>query len=51
MSEDRRQASGNAIPTPEELGFDPAETRQKYATERAKHCLLSLLTTSGTGSP
>jgi cyclohexanone monooxygenase len=36
MSEDRQQAAGNAIPTPEELGFDPAETRKRYATERAK---------------
>lgn len=36
MSEDRKQASGNAIPTPEELGFDPAETCQRYAAERTK---------------
>ena len=36
MSEDRKQAAGNAIPTPEELGFNPAEIRQRYATERAK---------------
>ena len=26
----------NGIPTPEELGFDPAEMRRRYATEREK---------------
>jgi hypothetical protein len=36
MSEGRQRATGNAIPTPEELGFDPAEVRQRYAAERAK---------------
>ncbi len=36
MSESRQHASGNAIPTPEELGFDPAETRKRYATERGE---------------
>ena len=36
MGEDRKKASRNVIPTPEELGFDPVETREKYAAERAK---------------
>jgi cation diffusion facilitator CzcD-associated flavoprotein CzcO len=30
------ESSRTAIPTPEELGFDPAVLRQKYAAERAK---------------
>jgi len=30
------QAEANGIPTPKELGFDPAALRQKYAAERAK---------------
>jgi cyclohexanone monooxygenase len=36
MSAAVTQAKPNAIPTPAELGFDPAEMRQKYAEERAK---------------
>ena len=36
MSEDRQDDSRNVVPSPEELGFDPVETREKYATERAK---------------
>jgi cation diffusion facilitator CzcD-associated flavoprotein CzcO len=30
------QAQPNGIPTPEELGFDPSELRQRYAAERAR---------------
>jgi cation diffusion facilitator CzcD-associated flavoprotein CzcO len=30
------QSEPNGIPTPQELGFDPAELRQKYAAERTK---------------
>jgi cation diffusion facilitator CzcD-associated flavoprotein CzcO len=36
MSETVIQETPNRIPTPEELGFDPALLRQKYAAERAK---------------
>jgi cation diffusion facilitator CzcD-associated flavoprotein CzcO len=36
MSEAVMQAEAKGIPTPEELGFDPAELRQKYAAERLK---------------
>src|ERR1700691_5020074 len=36
MSEAVTEPNPNAIPTPNELGFDPAELRQKYAAERAK---------------
>ncbi len=36
MSEAVVQSKPNGVPTPEELGFDPAEMRQKYAEERAK---------------
>jgi cyclohexanone monooxygenase len=36
MSETVTQTTSNRIPTPEELGFDPALLRQKYAAERAK---------------
>jgi len=36
MSAAVTQAKPNAIPTPAELGFDPAEMRQKYAEERAR---------------
>jgi cation diffusion facilitator CzcD-associated flavoprotein CzcO len=37
MSEAQSQPSQpNGVPTPEELGFDPAVLRQKYAAERAK---------------
>jgi len=34
MSETVTQTTPNRIPTPEELGFDPAALRQKYAAER-----------------
>src|SRR5437667_3238915 len=36
MSEAVLQTQANGIPTPAELGFDPADLRQKYAAERAK---------------
>jgi hypothetical protein len=36
MSEAVMQPKPKGIPTPEELGFDPAALRQKYAAERAK---------------
>jgi cyclohexanone monooxygenase len=36
MSEAVTESKPNAIPTPGELGFDPAELRQKYAAERAR---------------
>ena len=36
MNEAVAQSQPNGIPTPEELGFDPAELRQKYAEERAR---------------
>ena len=36
MSEAVTQSEPNLIPTAEELGFDPAEMRRKYATERTK---------------
>lgn len=36
MSDAVMQAEANGIPTPKELGFDPAALRQKYAAERAK---------------
>lgn len=36
MSEGVMRAEPKGIPTPEELGFDPAALRQKYAAERAK---------------
>jgi hypothetical protein len=36
MSEAVAQSKPNGIPTPAELGFDPAALRQKYAEERAK---------------
>src|SRR5882672_6601157 len=36
MNETVTQAKPNGIPTPAELGFDPAELRQKYAAERVK---------------
>ena len=36
MNEAVAQSQPNEIPTPEELGFDPAELRQKYAEERAR---------------
>jgi cation diffusion facilitator CzcD-associated flavoprotein CzcO len=36
MSEDAIHAEVNGVPTPQELGFDPAELRQKYANEREK---------------
>ena len=36
MSTAVTQSKPNGIPTPAELGFDPADLRQKYATEREK---------------
>src|SRR5713101_747184 len=36
MSAAGAQSKPNGIPTPAELGFDPAAMRQKYAEERAK---------------
>ena len=36
MNEAVAQSQPNEIPTPEELGFDPADLRQKYAEERAR---------------
>jgi cation diffusion facilitator CzcD-associated flavoprotein CzcO len=36
MSEVVTEAKPNGIPTPEQLGFDPAALRQKYAAERVK---------------
>lgn len=36
MSGTVMQTEATGIPTPKELGFDPAELRQKYAAERAK---------------
>ena len=36
MSAAVAQSKPNGIPTPAELGFDPAAMRQKYAEERAK---------------
>ena len=36
MAEDRKHDARNIVPTPEELGFDPVATREKYAAERAK---------------
>ena len=36
MGEDRKPAARNVVPTPEELGFDPVATREKYAAEHAK---------------
>ncbi len=36
MSEAVEQSKPNGIPTPQELGFDPADLRQRYAAERAK---------------
>jgi cyclohexanone monooxygenase len=36
MSETVEQSQPTGIPTPAELGFDPAEMRQKYANERNK---------------
>ena len=36
MSQAVEQTTPSGIPTPEELGFDPAELRQKYAEERNK---------------
>src|SRR6204780_3435802 len=35
-SEAITETEPSGIPTPEELGFDPAELRQRYAAERAK---------------
>ena len=36
MSETVEQSQPTGIPTPAELGFDPADMRQKYADEREK---------------
>jgi hypothetical protein len=36
MSEVARESEPRKIPTPRELGFDPAALRQKYAAEREK---------------
>ena len=36
MSTTVAQSAPSGIPTPAELGFDPAALRQKYAAERAK---------------
>ena len=36
MNEAVEQSQPTGIPTPEELGFDPAELRQKYVKERTK---------------
>ncbi len=36
MNESVETSQPSGIPTPEELGFDPAELRQKYADERTK---------------
>ena len=36
MSEATTEAETKRIPTPEELGFDPAELRRKYAEERER---------------
>lgn len=36
MSESTIESQSTRIPTPNELGFDPAELRRKYAEERAK---------------
>jgi len=36
MSEPTSEVQSSGVPTPEQLGFDPAELRQKYAQERAR---------------
>ena len=36
MSEAEMQSQPTGIPTPQELGFDPAELRRRYAEERAR---------------
>ena len=36
MSEAVAETQSKKIPTPEELGFDPAEMRRKYAEERER---------------
>src|SRR5689334_22979586 len=36
MSEGIVESTPSRVPTPEELGFDPAELRRKYAEERNK---------------
>ena len=36
MSETATETQSSGIPTPEQLGFDPAELRKKYAAEREK---------------
>jgi cyclohexanone monooxygenase len=36
MSEISTETQSSGIPTPEQLGFDPADLRKKYAAERDK---------------
>jgi len=36
MSETSTETQSNGVPTPEQLGFDPAELRKKYAAERER---------------
>ncbi|HEY2483788.1 MAG TPA: NAD(P)/FAD-dependent oxidoreductase [Candidatus Binataceae bacterium] len=36
MSEPTSEVQSSGVPIPEQLGFDPAELRQKYAQERAR---------------
>ena len=36
MSEQTLQSQPSRVPTPAELGFDPADIRSKYAEERSK---------------
>jgi cation diffusion facilitator CzcD-associated flavoprotein CzcO len=36
MSEAATEATGSGVPTPEQLGFDPADLRRKYAEERER---------------
>src|SRR5215469_16486321 len=36
MSEPTSEVQNSGVPTPEQLGFDPAELRKKYAQERAR---------------
>jgi len=36
MSEPTSEVQSSGVPTPEQLGFDTAELRQKYAQERAR---------------
>jgi len=36
MSETSTETQSSGVPTPEQLGFDPAELRKKYAAERER---------------